>query len=647
MKKNRIILTLTFGLAAVFMTSCSNAAPNTVTVTQTVPVTNTVTVTQTVPVTNTVTQTVTVTKEPEVDYTYTDEMTYETKELNIYRQKGVVDKKFPVRFYSETPNIPYVDITKYYKEFFGRDYTLTKDNYMYTFTYGSDNYMKYDIKNDVFYANGIDVFSSTDFFISATGKTFLKIASSSTTPMTEKIVDLKKYSIDIHGDDNLYVPLTFLSTLSGGGELYNVAYNTKDIYVLDIGNMLNNKTTDPNTGLEVAQPHNLTYFGTDYTDPIEDKTEKRPQDLIDYNYGQLCFDFDVLRGYTSQLIFGDNALISLGLDGLLESYYPRIKEALLSDDKETYYFGFKMLFAGLYDGGHTSLGYVPQTPNITIDDYGGVYKELALKQVAAQNIKTIGPLAKQKKQALGFEPNASTGFYYKYDDTTKTALIGFDTFAVDYNAWNNFYKENKTPDQAPINTDTYAFIRSALYQAKADGAENVAFDLTSNGGGDTGAVCGIVGLLNGGKAALSMNLTLNKYRGTDECLVDINLDGKYDEDDITEANKLKFNYAVITTPVAFSCGNLLPSLLKELGVKIVGQRSGGGSCTISVSSTPDGLLFVRSNDHNLSNAAGENIDSGVPLDYEISITDAGGNIDLTPLYTFDFKAYFDSLGQQA
>ena len=59
------------------------------------------------------------------------------------------------------------------------------------------------------------------------------------------------------------------------------------------------------------------------------------------------------------------------------------------------------------------------------------------------------------------------------------------------------------------------------------------------------------------------------------------------------------------------------------------------------------LKIYKSYGQELRIAAGENIDSGVPLDYEISITDAGGNIDLTPLYTFDFKSYFDSLGQQA
>ena len=47
-------------------------------------------------------------------------------------------------------------------------------------------------------------------------------------------------------------------------------------------------------------------------------------------------------------------------------------------------------------------------------------------------------------------------------------------------------------------------------------------------------------------------------------------------------------------------------------------------------------LFCRSNYHNLSNSAGDNIDSGVPLDYEIDL----GDLDFTKLYYFNFEEYF-------
>ena len=81
---------------------------------------------------------------------------------------------------------------------------------------------------------------------------------------------------------------------------------------------------------------------------------KRPADLIEYTYNQLCFNFDNLRGYTVQLLMGDNNLLSLGLNGTLERFYPEVKAALLSPDKSEYYAGFTTLLGILSDGGHTS-----------------------------------------------------------------------------------------------------------------------------------------------------------------------------------------------------------------------------------------------------------------------------------------------------
>lgn len=559
-------------------------------------------------------------------FPYVDKDSYVEKELNVYRNKDVVDKTFTVRFYEKTPNVPYVDINSYYKEFFGKEYSFEKNDYMYTY-YSGNNHMIFDIKHDVFYSSGLDIFSSNNFLITSSSKTYDFAESSKTSPKSERIVDLGDYNIDVHGDETAYVPLTFLSSFSGSDQLYNIAYNTKDIYVIDYGNYLNN---------EVA--HSFAYYGDSYTDPIYDTTT-RPADLIAYNYGQLCFDFDILRGYTSQLIMGDNNLVTLGLNGSLETFYPEIKQLLLSENKEDYFQGYDLLFVALGDGGHTSAIMVPQA--IKTDNLEQKYNELIKKYRDRNNLKTnVRNAAITTKKELGFEQN-SKGYYYRYDSATKTAMIGFDSFDVDFAAWNEFYNQHKAASEAPVDTDTYAFVRNCFYQAKEDGANNLVLDLSSNGGGQILACIGIFSLFNQSKCTYSSNNTFDKCRDTLNVNIDINLDGVYDENDVNEAKQFNFNYAVLTTKYAFSCGNLLPSMLKEIGVKVIGQRSGGGSCSVSFSSTADGIFFARSNYRNLSNSAGDNIDSGVPLDYEIDLSD----LDLTKLYNFNFEEYFNSLSE--
>ncbi|MBO5528688.1 MAG: hypothetical protein J6A47_05125 [Bacilli bacterium] len=82
--------------------------------------------------------------------------------------------------------------------------------------------------------------------------------------------------------------------------------------------------------------------------------------------------------------------------------------------------------------------------------------------------------------------------------------------------------------------------------------------------------------------------------------------------DVKEADKFKaLNITVLTSPCAFSCGNLLPSLLKGIGYQTIGQKTGGGSFSIMFGASADGLTYFRSPYFCLSDNSGRNIDSGV------------------------------------
>ena len=235
----------------------------------------------------------------------------------------------------------------------------------------------------------------------------------------------------------------------------------------------------------------------------------------------------------------------------------------------------------------------------------------------AQNEMLKESVADAKKASLGDD---ATGYYYKYDNTSKIAYIGFDSFHVNYTGWDEYYEKTSKGETPTMPTDdSYAYVRSHLYKAVEDGAENVVIDLSTNSGGDSSALIGIVGLLTGGEVVFSTNNTAEKMKLDDIVKVDINLDGEYSDLDKAESEKFKeLNIAFLTSVCSFSCGNLLPSLAKELGYKIIGQQSGGGSCAIMLGATAEGYPYVRSSYLCLSNEAGENIDSGVPVDIEIA-----------------------------
>ena len=135
-------------------------------------------------------------------------------------------------------------------------------------------------------------------------------------------------------------------------------------------------------------------------------------------------------------------------------------------------------------------------------------------------------------------------------------------------------------------------------------------------------------------------LTFNKYRKVENYSIDINLDGNFDELDAQETAQFDFNLGILTSNLSFSCGNLLPSVLKELGYKILGEQSGGGSCAVIQESTADGFPYAHSSYHCLSDASGNNIDAGVPVDFPIERQTNGDEVDVSNFYNFELLSNY-------
>jgi len=166
----------------------------------------------------------------------------------------------------------------------------------------------------------------------------------------------------------------------------------------------------------------------------------------------------------------------------------------------------------------------------------------------------------------------------RYSSDGKTAYFSFDSFSA----------SKKISDDILDGDDTYyLFVRNLneiKNYGKAEGAEkgsveNVVIDASVNGGGVVLTMVKLMALMSSDNAALvymrdESNGAVFKYYAR----VDSNNDGEYDEKDCFGQY---FDFYVITSPAAFSCGNAFPYYLQKTGLaKIIGSKSGGGECAI-------------------------------------------------------------------
>ena len=202
-----------------------------------------------------------------------------------------------------------------------------------------------------------------------------------------------------------------------------------------------------------------------------------------------------------------------------------------------------------------------------------------------------------------------------YEEVGNTAYITFDTFTSDY-AGKAFYSSLKTGE---IPDDTLGLIIYAHSRITREGSpiENVVLDLSNNTGGAVDAAVFVLGWFLG-DAPFSVKNTATGATSTSVYRADVNLDRHFDEKDTVQDRNL---YCLIS-PVSFSCGNLVPAVLKSSQkVTLLGRTSGGGSCVVQPLSTAYGSVFQISSAMRLSflkNGSFYDIDQGVDPDYYIN-----------------------------
>jgi C-terminal processing protease CtpA/Prc len=172
-------------------------------------------------------------------------------------------------------------------------------------------------------------------------------------------------------------------------------------------------------------------------------------------------------------------------------------------------------------------------------------------------------------------------------------------------------------DFADTNTIGLIIKAHAMINRENSPIENVVLDLSCNPGGaaDT-AIFTLAWLL--GDASLGMKDTMTGAMTTSTYRADVNRDRVFDEKDSVTGKNL---YCLIS-PISFSCGNLVPCILKESGmVTLLGRTSGGGSNVVLNVSSPWGTSFQISGSKRISflkNGSFYDVDRGADPDFVLT-----------------------------
>ena len=527
-----------------------------------------------------------------------------------------------LRFYNDMPNVAYINVSRF-QEMIYPGTTIQVQSYgdgKYTLTSPCGT-AKVDTQQDLFTSNDYEAFTNMMGMVqpgmpNTTYDALPIIRWKSLEAKPAKVdvtLDYGKYNIDIREDgENVYFPFATIADLYTDGYMHIAAFNGQTVMVA------------PNGAYSM-----LNGYPAFFITPI--LQEKRSSDLTAFSYKNLCFTMTHFFGYPGRTLL-EKLMKEKGMDQALQDYGKAgemTRELLQSTNMYDYISGTATLGCLLNDGGHTytdvtvisdmkgDADFVEKLKPIYINKlnefygYCPEYQSINERREAKVKIRNLLYTKREEKFGKGVH----------YVKVGNTVYCQFDSFLCDDSGWRKFYKgEGPRPTIDKYPNDWLVIIIDALEKAQNDPeVKNFIIDISTNGGGSTDVVAFLSSLLCNKPDIYYENvLTGQKMKCSYD--VDRNLDGKFDEKD--KDVKINLNVGVVTSNYSFSCANLFPSMMKDYGVALIGQQSGGGSCCVLYNPSAEGFGYRYSTHHSrLNNLKGENIDEGIMPDYKLENLD--------------------------
>lgn len=515
-----------------------------------------------------------------------------------------------IYFKEGAEDIPYVNIEKL-RNYFTVEYP---EKYKVLITSNNNNYTStalIDLTKRKIYFSNYDHYMSK--FSSSSSKTFFDFAevqendfikieksfNSWGAPIEVNFSGFEDFVLcaEIDGELNYYVSLNTFGNLFTNGQY---VYNGKEVY--SVNKIINE--------FDNAKEFYRFYEGTG--------KKMRSSALTDFTYNELCINLD--------LNYGLKELHGNKFD-CFDSYfeYVGLKSKLLNPDPEIFCKAIWDLCHAYFSDNHSNF--------LLASYYCGydIAKKFAERvETGDENLLTGGSIDKKSELYNTARQNVYGENVpgLEFSDDGKTAIVRFDEYTAaedsDLNAIINetnqklektteeiceLIKTDYTAIQKHIVTEYYLYCVNKMIKEKPE-VENVILDMSNNGGGACRtAVATLAWMLGEVQTNITNSITGAKCSSVYVC--DINADGKFDENDTIKDKKL----FCLISPASFSCGNMVPAMLKSSDrVVLLGETSGGGSAVVYETMAADSTIFRISSRYVMSenkNGSNYDIDKGI------------------------------------
>lgn len=372
----------------------------------------------------------------------------------------------------------------------------------------------------------------------------------------EYVIDLSKYNIKAYYEGGKgYLPYYLYRNIFVNVPLGTEYYNGKTIFAtLDL----------PNNEVYSKIMNLLRENG--------DPEYLKSKELLQFNYDLFALTLDSIFGIKERESRVDGHMIKYLENGAYDALEP-FKDRLMSTESNISNKAMDEIFGTiLNDGGHS--GY--DSLNIfTTESY-----DVPKVGERGHTFEAYDILSKARKE-VKLDPETyldysdpyipACGYYQEIEDV---AFVTFDTFASP----NVIELDPANIDETNYFLDTISLIYYSNKQIKDHDIKKVVVDLSCNGGGVAYTCLFVASWLSGGTVNYKTGSVKDGSYYEASLHADVNLNKEFDKGDYLDSSVQTY---CITSNFSFSCGNLLPCLLKDnTNTKFIGDRTGGGCCTV-------------------------------------------------------------------